>query len=175
MIEYDTRSHWHTVASDDQILSLFRLWIDQRCLVHQINCEDPGWEDELSLVAALEAAIAVIPSAGAAGLVIKALVALHIDGYCPHVDEAAPCYGGMTAALLRDAIRFVPQLGPFCTQCLNAGEHDPALCNGAADDRAGSVRHQPTGVLAGRGRPFQRLRRPIFFEGPAQGELSARP
>lgn len=126
MIEYDTRSHWHVVASDDQALSLFRLWVDQRSIVHQINCEDPGWEYELSLAAALEVAIAVIPSAGPAGLVIKALVALHIDGYCRHADEASPLYGGMTAALLRDAIRFVPQLDPFCAHCLNAGEHVPA-------------------------------------------------
>lgn len=106
---------------DNKILTLFREWV--AATRASISLWKDGNSEEYDAAAAtiddtIERPIIETPSSGAAGLAIKAYLAIRASGGGAREDEAAlnPKFGLnwlIEASLLRDAARFVPELAPL--------------------------------------------------------------
>jgi len=111
---------------DDAILSLFRQWIDDQRAAQFIVDESADGDE---LIAAndrldkLAREIADLPAHGMAGLAVKSYLAIHFDH---HNFELGCDSAGLSldpeilgngvhsiVAMLRDAVRFVPEIGPL--------------------------------------------------------------
>jgi hypothetical protein len=112
-------------SDDSQILLLFREWVTARRTadaLHGENGESAEYKAAAEAAEKIESALIAIPSNGAAGLAIKSYLALHADG--ADYDDAAALGDHalnweVDAAILRDAIRFVPELAPLAAAALD--------------------------------------------------------
>jgi hypothetical protein len=138
-----------TAPDDSRILSLFREWVAARRAADVLYGED-GESDEYKAsaeaVEKIESALIEVPSNGAIGFAIKSYLALHADGADYDDGAALSDYAinwEVDAAILKDAIRFVPELGQLAAAALTpqpAGqEAGDEGCAAAldADDEAG--------------------------------------
>jgi hypothetical protein len=102
-----------TPADDSKILSLFREWVEAKRLSWAVP--DDEYEAAAEAADKIEDAIIATPSSGAAGFAIKTYLLLHIDD--GHDEDAAALgklnWPALGASLLRDMIRFVPELAPL--------------------------------------------------------------
>jgi hypothetical protein len=143
-------------ADDSEILSLFREWVAAMRAADALPGGPDGSPEQAEYDAAcrrcwnLEEAITAMPAAGAAGFAIKIYIAVHIVDVSARDDNAALsadaldadrcCDVRVSAALLRDAIRFAPELAPLTAAVIETGgyaapsslpadvaEHDPVL------------------------------------------------
>jgi hypothetical protein len=130
-LSIDTRpAVTHGRAARMQILSLFREWMDaERIACALAECyEELGRTDEyheaLGRTNSLIGAISDIPAAGAASLAIKAYLAIHAEDEMLREDYAALSTGeewdhaDFKRSILRDVVRFVPELASFAAAAL---------------------------------------------------------
>ena len=108
-----------TLIGDVEILEKFREWCDTRRAVWVGDDEaakDAAWNRAIDI----EKALLAIPAVGVAGLMIKAYLLVHYADDGPREDAAAVSAGMpddderaslLKLELLRDAVRFLPELG----------------------------------------------------------------
>jgi hypothetical protein len=143
-------------ADDSEILSLFREWVAAMRAADALPGGPDGSPEQAEYDAAcrrcwnLEKAITAIPAAGAAGLAIKIYIGVHVVDTSTRDDDAAlsadaldvdqSCDARVSASILRDAVRFAPELAPLTAAVIETGracgafvpaladvaEHDPA-------------------------------------------------
>jgi hypothetical protein len=120
---------------DDEILSLFREWIVRQRVAQAISDLNPQdntlqkaeYDAACDRFSELEGRIADIPSRGPIGLAVKCYLSLHGDhpgGY----DSAPEMLGEFDAeqfpdtaiglSILKDAVRFCPELAPLAAPAL---------------------------------------------------------
>jgi hypothetical protein len=100
-------------ADDSKILSLFREWVVAKRFSWAVP--DDEFEAAAEVADKFEDAIIATPSSGATGLAIKAYLLLQLEN---KQDEDGAALGDKLnysgeASILRDAVRFVPELAPL--------------------------------------------------------------
>jgi hypothetical protein len=111
---------------DSRILSLFSEWVAAQRAA-DVLCGEDGksaeYKASAEAVEKIESALIEIPSNGAAGLAIKSYLALRAEGG-DFDDGAALGHFALNwevdAAILKDAVRFVPELAPLAAKALAA-------------------------------------------------------
>jgi hypothetical protein len=127
---------WLTPPIDDrQILELFREWIGAQRAWSAVNDEEEAEQKAAWQAAvAIRDKIALMPAAGPIGISIKVFLHLHLNDDW-HRDDAAALSGqgsslyvdgGLEKAILRDAVRFVPELAPLAANMLKEADADDA-------------------------------------------------
>jgi hypothetical protein len=99
---------------DSKILSLFREWTGAKRLSWAVD--DAGYEAAAEAADKIEDAIITTPSSGAAGFAIKTYLLLQLEN--KHDEDAAALgdklnWETLEASILRDVVRFVPELAPL--------------------------------------------------------------
>jgi hypothetical protein len=113
----------HTRAHAQEAGSVFREWAEAKRFSWAVP--DDEFEAAAAVADKIEDAIIATPSSGAAGFAIKTYLLLHIeDGH--HEDGAALAgklnWPALSASLLRDMIRFVPELVPLVRAAVEPDE-----------------------------------------------------
>jgi hypothetical protein len=132
-----------TSEDDSKILSLFREWMDAQRAGQSLSADEPEESHaavERHLVELLRA-ITDLPAEGAKGLAIKNYLAAHMGGImCGGGDDAAAIPSDvwkdadfekhedarLERAILKDAVRFVPELAPLAAAALDPPATDVA-------------------------------------------------
>lgn len=117
-------------GDDSAILALFREWCEAVRYSARDFDEESESEAACARVYGIEDAISDIAATGAAGLAIKIYIRSRTDhavaGGDPCGLGAAAYMEEMEASILRDACRFVPELGPLCAAVLESEEETGA-------------------------------------------------
>jgi hypothetical protein len=124
---------------DDEILSLFREWIVAQTEADALGYPSLDHPQRGEFDAAHERieqlawSIADVPSRGPIGLAIKAYLRHHADQHpCGRRPESlgelrVDCSeAALEQSIIRDAVRFVPELGPLAAAALESAEKEAA-------------------------------------------------
>jgi hypothetical protein len=112
-------------AGDAALRALFREWCEaKRQYIDMLNDEEATAID--ARAQAIERQICNIPAPGAAGLALKAYLLVHLHEQAWRKDNAAlpepedSCMDNYVAqSIIRDAVRFVPELEPLAADFIN--------------------------------------------------------
>jgi hypothetical protein len=121
-------------ADDARILSLFREWMAAQRVRSVLDADEKFDESDeaktaLDHIDELADAISDTPAAGAAGLAVKAYLLIHAEDYTLRENYAALSgdeynYAYLKGAILKDVVRFVPELAPLTAAALAPRQPD---------------------------------------------------